>query len=150
MNVPTIAKSSTLRNQLDAAPSDDVSDPLKALEAIVGKALSDLRSNFQDEIQHGNVDRPSQLIENIDFGGLSLNDFVDNDPIAQNHRVVSTYVGQSVDECMCFNPYGRLYSPLMLPQTTRRKTSFEPFTSPLPCVERLGTCVRIKLILLGL
>jgi len=86
-----------LRNQLDAVPETDVSDPLKALEAIVGKALEDLRSTPQHVVQ---TTKPSELIADIDFGGLSLEDFAASTPSDD----VTPVVEQSIDECMwpCF------------------------------------------------
>lgn len=100
-NLPTIAhpRGSGLRNQLDAKPGEDVSDPLKALEDIVGKALHDLQ-NTTSSPKSKEVEAPGDLVADIDFGGLSLQDFVAENNVISTSSDVPTYVEQSVDECM--------------------------------------------------
>jgi len=89
-----------LRNQLDAKPEDDVSDPLKALEDIVGKALNALNDVTTGAISR-EVEKPSELVIDIDFGGISLQEFAAEDNAAHTSADVPTYVEHSVDECMC-------------------------------------------------
>ena len=56
-------------------PPADLTDPLEALEAIVGRSIPADRARdgvFHDESSRA---RPRELVEAVDFGGLSLDDF---------------------------------------------------------------------------
>jgi hypothetical protein len=49
------------------------------------------------------LEKPEQLDEDIDFQGLSLQDFVVDKPVErQPPTSVHTYSAQSVEECTCF------------------------------------------------
>lgn len=56
----------------------DTSDPLRALEAIVGKRLA--QDSVKDGIQGDQdvLERPPELLHHVDFQGLSLEGFAEN------------------------------------------------------------------------
>jgi hypothetical protein len=76
----------------------NVPDPLQVLEAILGGPPRKPAAGKGDSA--GDVSRPEELVEEIDFGGLSLQDFAaaEVDPI-QPASPVHTYSTQSVEEC---------------------------------------------------
>ena len=66
-----LTNGSSLRQSTAAPPHVD--DPLQVLERIVGVTL---KGKDEEEERAESLDRPQELIESIDFGGLSLQDFV--------------------------------------------------------------------------
>ncbi|GAB7356807.1 hypothetical protein MBLNU459_g7691t1 [Dothideomycetes sp. NU459] len=70
---------SGLRNQLDAPPTGAVSDPVGVLREILS---SSRESKDSSEQLSKELERPKELVQDVDFGGLSLQDFAEahNDP----------------------------------------------------------------------
>lgn len=90
-----------MRNRVDAAPTED---PLTALEAIIGRVLDNAKNITAEGVEQDAEDGPGELLEDIDFEGLSLADFAAKDNTKHDARDVPTYLAQSVDECTCFSP----------------------------------------------
>ena len=101
INSPRLPNGSALKRQV--SPPADSTDPLKALEAIVGRSLSE---EGNESTQHGLVDgiqgpnRPTELLAEIDFEGLNLEDFAQTShhgPEYGNIDIETTT--QTVEEC---------------------------------------------------
>lgn len=91
---------STLRQEMTPPPY--VQDPLNVLERIIGTPVT--REALDDTADHA-IERPDTMVEDIDFSGLSLEDFangasVRRDSIESEPRY---YNAQSVEECMYVN-----------------------------------------------
>jgi len=92
-----------LKNQLAQSPSEDTLDPLEALGTILGVTLKEpevtVEANDQGEEEQDTTVRPKELAQNINFGTLSLEDFIEQN--APHHaRRAHTYSLPSVEECM--------------------------------------------------
>lgn len=91
---------SGLRNEISEKPPADVAHPLQVLQNIFGAPP---RSSVQDDNDYV-VAKPEVLVEDIDFGGLSLHDFAnakDNiSLLSPMSPTVDIYSIQSIDECM--------------------------------------------------
>ena len=99
------ANGSTLKEAV--SPPPDFADPLKVLEAVIGKSLP------EEKTQNGELDgdevreRPSQLVDEVDFGGLSLQDFVRNGVCEAGEKGPEVQgTAQTVEECeyVCLYP----------------------------------------------
>lgn len=85
----------------ELSPPVEFTDPLKALEKVIGKTLSEEAIQDGQQKQLGVSERPQTLVQDIDFGELSLQDFA--------HGVLSvpdreepdgrTSMAQTVEEC---------------------------------------------------
>ncbi|KAL4780900.1 Sac2 family-domain-containing protein [Aspergillus varians] len=77
-SLPTVARvpeESTLKqNATTSTRPSDVADPLEVLSGIIKK--NNVESRTGSPAQDSNVTKPALLVEAIDFGGLSLEDFV--------------------------------------------------------------------------
>ena len=76
LNSSKVPNGSTLRRQI--SPPAEFNDPLEVLEAIIGRSLSpEGKGNAQNERSDDDavVQRPTELVTEIDFGRLSLGDF---------------------------------------------------------------------------
>ena len=74
LNSPRLPNGSHLKQQI--TPPADFTDPLKVLEEIVGRPLHEADGG-QESSQDGlGLERPSELIEDVNFGGLGLVDFL--------------------------------------------------------------------------
>ncbi|MCJ1471258.1 hypothetical protein MMC07_009906 [Pseudocyphellaria aurata] len=73
LNSAKVTHGSTLKQQI--TPPADVADPLKVLAAVVGKSLPP--EGLNNGGAHGDVEfqKPSHLVEDIEFNGLSLKEF---------------------------------------------------------------------------
>lgn len=93
-----ILNGSTLKQQI--TPPDNLVDPLQVLADVVGKPLVELRSDNGDEQYRQDIKRPEQLAEEVDFNGLSLQDFARQDSnnidIVEQQCEISE---QTVEEC---------------------------------------------------
>ena len=67
---------SGLKNELAGSPAVDVPDPVDVLESILGPLQQDEQTNGT----HAASERPTELLEDIDFNGLSLEEFARADP----------------------------------------------------------------------
>lgn len=81
-------------------------DPLDVLNSIIGKK----GQNQKTESPHraaAPVERPAQLVESIDFGGLSLEEFVSRKDATD--RVLNSKVGaQAIQQCMALSVWYQL------------------------------------------
>ncbi|KAK0628043.1 Vacuolar protein sorting-associated protein 52 A [Lasiodiplodia hormozganensis] len=71
-NQGRLPNGSGLRVQINSSPPADVPDPQKVLEDILGGPPKRQLPEQNDESAGAAVERPSEIAENIDFGGLSL------------------------------------------------------------------------------
>ncbi|KAF2870709.1 Sac2 family-domain-containing protein [Massariosphaeria phaeospora] len=86
------------RRQPGGAPPN-VPDPLQVLEAIMGGLPRKPAAGKGGNTTGTLPERPEEVVEDIDFGGLSLHDFAAADvPDMQQLSSVHTYSAQSVDE----------------------------------------------------
>lgn len=100
-----ISRESSLKNQLSQSPTPDTIDPLQALSSILGVSLKEPNIAV-NEVNDGESDvqeKPSQLVEDIDFGDLSLQDFIERNAPRHAHRD-RKYSLPPVEECMSFSP----------------------------------------------
>lgn len=93
-----ILNGSALKQQV--TPPDDLVEPLQVLADVVGKPLVVLPSENDDGQYGEDIKRPKQLVEEVDFNGLSLQEFVRQDSNKIN-RVERQYEisEQTVEEC---------------------------------------------------
>ena len=99
LNSPRLPNGSGLKQQI--TPSEDYTNPLKLLEDIVGRPLSD-----DDEAPHGEdgqslLEKPAELVEDVDFGGRSIYDFLEDEGKREGIGVLDSYdnTAQSAMEC---------------------------------------------------
>jgi vacuolar protein sorting-associated protein 52 len=85
------------RNQINNLPPPDVPDPLKVLQQIVGAPPKD-QSPTNGQVD--SVEKPPELVEDIDFGGLSLQAFAEKEQGSTRRKsAVHTQNTQSIEEC---------------------------------------------------
>lgn len=98
VNSQKLPNGSTLKHEI--TPPADFPDPLERLETIVGRTL---QLNIQvDEIHDGDVlpGKPPELLAGVDFGGLSLEEFVQKEDLEPPRSEVNTQkTVQTVEEC---------------------------------------------------
>ena len=110
-----------------AAPPDNVPDPVQVLESIIGVPLKKKELEPGDEDGELSINRPSELVEDVDFDGLSLEAFLEADGgDLQTRHPSNTHIhsAQPIDECTLVAR--TLSLPMLmngLLQTTRRKTN---------------------------
>lgn len=92
------------RRPTGGAPPN-VPDPLHVLESIMGGPPRK-PVNLKGEAAIGTIpNKPEEVVVDIDFGGLSLQDFAaEAAPEIRHSHPVHTYSSQSVEECMCSFP----------------------------------------------
>ena len=92
LNSPRLPNGSGLKQQV--IPPNDSPDPLKVLEEIVGKPLSE----ESHEVANDDVgDKPSELLQDVDFDGLGLHDFLHGDTSGLIDQGDS--IAQTAEEC---------------------------------------------------
>jgi hypothetical protein len=88
---------STLRQSVTNAP-DGAADPLGVLQKIIGTPLKSRGAERPYNPSGSPV--PSQIVEDVDFGDLSLQEFVRlNDEPPTTRNIVHAYSALSVEEC---------------------------------------------------
>ena len=101
INSPRIPNGSALKRQV-SRPAD-FTDPLQALEAILGRALpKGDNESTQNDPEDGirGPDRPTELLEGIDLEGLSLEDFTQASQNGAEYRDTDIKTAtQTVEEC---------------------------------------------------
>ena len=92
-----LTNGSALKQQI--TPPPDVADPLEVLEKVVGLSLHG--DGVSNGISDNSVvlDKPTSLVENIDFDGLSLHDFAQGDSNGVDGDAEQRYTEQPVEEC---------------------------------------------------
>ena len=89
-NLPTAARTSVtsgLKNQIYAAAPEDVEDPLVAFERLIASTLHTIRvpeNGRQDDEK--NMEKPVDVVETIDFGEKSLEDFLKDDATGETQQ----------------------------------------------------------------
>ena len=100
VNSQRLPNGSALKHEV--SPPADFPNPLEVLERIVGRQLqkqdgSSERENEQDQDQ---VKRPSELVADVDFSGLSLIDFARRQDVdLEIPEVATRMTAQTVKEC---------------------------------------------------
>ena len=92
-----LTNGSSLRQSTVVPPNVD--DPVDVLEKIVGVPLE--REGGDDGEEQEATERPNELLEDIEFGGLSLQAFVQTSPATKPEEGKSKELEsvQSVEEC---------------------------------------------------
>jgi hypothetical protein len=91
---------SSLRNEIRKSPGPEVPHPLQVLQNIMGASP---RRSIANGSSSTELMQPEELVEDVDFGGLSLQAFVDEkgpDPVRSVD--VHSYSAHSIEECMSF------------------------------------------------
>jgi vacuolar protein sorting-associated protein 52 len=95
---PRVPNGSALRQEISAAAPPNIVDPLAVLAEIIGQRTQSSRPSGGGD----GSGKPVQIIEEIEFGDLSLQDFVEknenNSAEAGTVTIVGTIVG---DDCTC-------------------------------------------------
>ena len=76
MSSPRLSNGSGLKQQI--TPPAESTNPLKLLEDVIGRSVSDQLKAHGKEAQ-GRLEKPAQLVEDIDFGGRSMHDFLEDE-----------------------------------------------------------------------
>lgn len=95
---------STLKSQV--SPPADFEDPLKALATIVGRSISE--ESIIDGDAGGNQlpEKPLELVEEVDFEGSSLEEFVhDHACVLERKSTKTDSTVQTVDQCKYVRPF---------------------------------------------
>lgn len=98
VNSQKLSNGSTLKHEI--TPPADFSDSLGILEKIVGRKLP--QDNRSTETPNGNeiLEKPSELLIDVDFRGLSLEDFAHQANSRSKPSEVDTLTtSQTVEEC---------------------------------------------------
>lgn len=96
-----IANGSAVGSQLDSTTSVGVQDPLDVLNSIVDVSACRKRSRDGRLKDEQSLQRPFKIVEDIDFGGLSLEQFAEKGDDSAESRIVDvhSYSEQSIEEC---------------------------------------------------
>ena len=101
LNPPRLPNASNLKQQVPPPAAAQFTDPLKVLEEVIGKPVQKgaLENGITDT--GAGLERPSQLSDDVDFDGLSLQAFAEAaDREAMNGGIGDPFVSvQTVEEC---------------------------------------------------
>ena len=75
LNSPRLPNGSGLKQQI--TPPADLTNPLKLLEELVGRPIPD-EDEVPGEEGKDHLEKPTELVEDVDFGGLSIRDFLED------------------------------------------------------------------------
>lgn len=102
LNSPRLPNGSGLKQQV--TPPVDFVDPLKALEEVIGKPIREI----QDKGEGVETEKPPSLVQNVQFGVLSLQDFLHNEEDEDIDGAAEDT--QSVEECeyVCSHSIARI------------------------------------------
>ena len=99
VNSQKLPNGSTLKHQV--TPPADFPDPLEVLEKVLGRKLQ--LDNKADGIPNGCSvpEKPPELLKEVDFGGLSLEDFAHSMDLVESEQaeVDTRMTAQTVEEC---------------------------------------------------
>ena len=96
LNSPRLPNGSGLKQQI--TPPADFTDPLKLLEEIIGRSVPDGDEERGGESQ-AQLEKPAELVEDVDFRGRSIQDFLDDEDERQDSLDADGENVQSVMEC---------------------------------------------------
>ncbi|KAK5121592.1 hypothetical protein LTR85_004764 [Meristemomyces frigidus] len=82
-----IPNGTNLRNELAGSPAADVSDPLDVLQLILGPLAREESATSNGA--HVKDDKPAQLVDEIDFGSLSLEEFAEATPASSTAQTTA-------------------------------------------------------------
>lgn len=98
---------SGLKNQLYSAPPEDVEDPVEVLEKLIASTLRNIKVPYEQETTKDTDEKPNELVKDINFHGLSLQDFVselhESDLDIERNKERDqrlSYSNKSIEECM--------------------------------------------------
>lgn len=99
VNSQRLHNGSTLKHEL--TPPADFSDSLQILEKIVGRKLPQGDKTSKNPDLDGILERPSELLVDVDFGGLSLEDFAHQakSKTKEYSEIDNPNTSQTVEEC---------------------------------------------------
>ena len=98
VNSQRLPNGSALKHEV--TPPADFSDPLEVLERIIGRQLPQQVAPIEHENEQKQVEKPPELVADVDFGGLSLTDFVGSEEIeSKTPEIASQMTAQTVEEC---------------------------------------------------
>ena len=105
-NLPSTARtsvSSGLKNQIYSVPPEDVEDSLTVFERIISSALRSIEVPTEDgNSENYSAERPEKLIDQIDFHGQSLEEFLSQHGESATSAIDSSeyqYYPHSVEQC---------------------------------------------------
>lgn len=98
LNSTRLPNGSGLKQQI-TTPAD-FTNPLKLLEEIVGRPIPG-EDEVDGEEGEGQLGKPTELVEDIDFGGLSIHDFLEDEDNRDGMGSLDRYddTVQSATEC---------------------------------------------------
>jgi len=133
ISLPAAARvPSSLKHQLSQVPEVDVVDPFLALETILGISLK--KPDVTLDALANIPAKPENLVDNIDFGDLSLQDFIEQNAPRHAQRV-SIHNVQSVAECMsAHSDFHLSFTHSCTPQMKQNETDLRNCTRLSPYV----------------
>lgn len=89
---------SGLKQQI--TPPADFTNPLKLLEDIIGRPISGEDEEHEEQGQFP-VEKPAELVEDVEFGGQGIHEFVEGEDERDGVGSLKSYddVAQSAMEC---------------------------------------------------
>ena len=98
MNSQRLPNGSALKQQI--TPPADFTNPLKLLEDIIGRPIPDENEGYEGEGQ-GRVEKPAELVEDVEFGGRSIHDFMEGEDESDGVGTLKSIddAAQSAMEC---------------------------------------------------
>ena len=98
VNSQRLPNGSALKHEV--TPPADYSDPLQVLERIIGRQLPQSDGPVEHEKEQEQAEKPSELVADVDFGGLSLVEFARSEDIeSKTPEIASQSTAQTVEEC---------------------------------------------------
>lgn len=95
LNSPRLPNGSGLKQQI--TPPADFTDPLKSLEQLVGRSISDGDETHEDD-GHAQLEKPVELVEDVDFRGRSIQDFLEDED--ERHGISSLDPSRDTAQCV--------------------------------------------------
>ena len=89
---------SGLKQQI--TPPPDFADPVKLLEGIIGRSIP-VENEGHGKEDHDQLEKPAELVENIEFGGRGIHDFLKDEEEQDGIATLDSYddTTQSAMEC---------------------------------------------------
>ena len=123
LNSPRLPNGSGLKQQI--TPPADFTDPLKLLEDIIGRPIPDEDAEHGEE-NEAYLEKPDKLVENVEFRGRSIQDFLEDEDEHPPNRSLDSNgdTAHSVMECEYVCSY-KMTNNIILsgPQTNETRTN---------------------------
>ena len=112
LNSQRLPNGSGLKQQI--TPPADFTNPLQLLEEIVGRPISE-EDKRHGEDGHVQLEKPAELVEDIDFGGRSIQDFLKGEEERDDIGSLDAYedTAQSAMECEYVYSYNMAYALIL-------------------------------------